>query len=270
MIAMERSMKTAEMAAKHAAHCSQKHAMVSIMTATGLLTRVSLNRCGQCGPPPDEGCANVDNDCDSDCRCLPGDTRLCETNDGLCAGEQRCESGRWSECQLDVMEISETCNGRDDDCDGEIDEGNACPCPGFTADAKHYLLCGANLLSSTSLMDLPAQWDVALQICRSLGYDLVSIHSQLQNDVIAFHLALFGVDEAWLGYRFDQTNRQFEWSDGSEPGYQRWSMGEPSIRFYRRDACAAILIDEGVESSWEAEDCRRNHTFLCEAHQVGL
>jgi hypothetical protein len=48
-----------------------------------------------------------------------------------CAGERRCESGRWTTCQVDPgLEICG--NGADDDCDFRIDEG--CTGPGGDGD----------------------------------------------------------------------------------------------------------------------------------------
>lgn len=51
---------------------------------------------------------------------------------GICrAGRQRCVGEVWSVCLGQVLPSAETCNERDDDCNGESDEG--CPCePGST------------------------------------------------------------------------------------------------------------------------------------------
>src|SRR5690606_29808528 len=62
------------------------------------------------------------------CSCLEGDRgalRTCQVHDddGTCFGTQSCvpETG-WSVCSASAPE-PETCNGQDDDCDGQIDEG---------------------------------------------------------------------------------------------------------------------------------------------------
>src|SRR3989339_589014 len=71
-----------------------------------------------CDGPVDEGCA-----------CSDGDDRPCGKDEGECvAGTQTCdETGSWSGCAGEIGPIDEACNTLDDDCNGEVDEGeNAC------------------------------------------------------------------------------------------------------------------------------------------------
>ncbi|MDO9017702.1 MAG: MopE-related protein [Deltaproteobacteria bacterium] len=92
--------------------------------------------------PSFEACNGVDDDCDGvvdeDCRCRLGETRSCypgaegTAGRGSCfAGTQRCVDrmaggSDWSVCQQFSGPREETCNGADDDCDGDVDED--CPC----------------------------------------------------------------------------------------------------------------------------------------------
>ncbi|MBI2638751.1 hypothetical protein HYW83_04125 [Candidatus Peregrinibacteria bacterium] len=95
---------------------------------------------GATGPVP-EACNGIDDDCDDavdngvpDCECVPGVTpaRDCGSDEGRCeTGTQVCGAdGTWSECAGQTEPIAETCNGVDEDCDGETDEdydaGDAC------------------------------------------------------------------------------------------------------------------------------------------------
>jgi sugar lactone lactonase YvrE len=81
-------------------------------------------------------------DCDDDrfsegCSCLAGETVACYSAQpdtegvGMCrAGVLRCDDGYFSACEGLVLPASETCNGKDDDCDDTIDEGVLSPCGG--------------------------------------------------------------------------------------------------------------------------------------------
>lgn len=84
----------------------------------------------ECGPNAQEVCGDsIDNDCDDEvdeeCDCDPGNTQPCGTNVGECStGNQSCQSdGTWGPCEGNVEGTGEVCNGLDDDCDGNIDEG---------------------------------------------------------------------------------------------------------------------------------------------------
>ena len=72
----------------------------------------------------------LDEDCDGrvdeDCACEPGESRPCGTDVGACElGVQSCtDAGVFGACETTAGPSAEACNGRDDDCDGEVDEGN--------------------------------------------------------------------------------------------------------------------------------------------------
>ncbi len=76
--------------------------------------------------PVDEECDTLDNDCDG---ITDGHSRTCGEGLGECAsGRQICVGGAWGDCLGAKDPANEVCNSKDDDCDGEIDEGvrNSC------------------------------------------------------------------------------------------------------------------------------------------------
>ena len=87
--------------------------------------------------PTDEKCDGIDNNCDGsvdegvkDC-CQPKETKECGSDIGACKkGTQKCDNGRWTECFGEIKGLAEQCNGKDNDCDGYIDnaeKGKATP-----------------------------------------------------------------------------------------------------------------------------------------------
>ncbi|MBV1857820.1 MAG: hypothetical protein KUG77_05355 [Nannocystaceae bacterium] len=57
--------------------------------------------------------------------CYDGDRQTRDV--GLCvAGSQACQDEQWSDCAGQVLPVRESCNGEDDDCDGDVDEGCEC------------------------------------------------------------------------------------------------------------------------------------------------
>ncbi|MBK7863479.1 MAG: putative metal-binding motif-containing protein [Archangiaceae bacterium] len=71
--------------------------------------------------PPDSGAAT----------CSPGSTRECGSHLGICkVGKQTCQSdGLWGRCLGGVDPGIEVCDGKDNNCDGNIDEGVGAVCP---------------------------------------------------------------------------------------------------------------------------------------------
>ena len=79
--------------------------------------------------PVNEVCNNKDDDCDGlidngvkrDCYSGKSGTK----NVGVCKeGTQSCTAGLWGSCVGDVTPTLETCDGKDNDCDGSVDESD--------------------------------------------------------------------------------------------------------------------------------------------------
>lgn len=70
----------------------------------------------------------IDEDCDGsaneDCPCSTGEMRRCGERTGRCGlGIAECTDGTWTDCRNNTEPSEEVCDGVDNDCDGETDEG---------------------------------------------------------------------------------------------------------------------------------------------------
>ena len=108
-----------------------------------------LNACGHCDPVPAEICDYVDNDCDGQVdEGFDGLGEACTAGIGACldTGAMACPTeGTGLVCTAEALPPGEElCNGVDDDCDGDVDEGlglgqacttddAGCSAPGTTA-----------------------------------------------------------------------------------------------------------------------------------------
>jgi hypothetical protein len=113
----------------------------------GLTDESVANACGGCGPVPPEVCGDgLDNDCDGEvdesaagCTCPPDGTQACYRGPADTRGKGECKDGvqacrfaellqAWGPCSGDVLPGVERCgDGKDNDCDGAIDEDCGCP-----------------------------------------------------------------------------------------------------------------------------------------------
>ncbi len=69
-----------------------------------------------------ESCNNIDDNCDGQ---IDEDVRSSCSND--CGkGTSTCSQGEWSACNISTTN-KEVCDGKDNDCNGKIDDGELCP-----------------------------------------------------------------------------------------------------------------------------------------------
>ncbi len=124
--------------------------------------------CNGSTPPTSELCNNKDDNCDTvvdafneSCYASPTGaayTAGCDTNTGVCVGVcqlglRLCTNGSWGACQGAIGPTAEICNGKDDDCDGQTDEGVQNTCTDYTT-CNTFQTCANCALTPTEVCNL--------------------------------------------------------------------------------------------------------------------
>ena len=200
--------------------------------------------------PTTETCNGVDDDCDSSTDEML--SRACTSACG--AGTQTCAAGAWGVCTSGATEI---CNGLDDDCNGVIDDGATCAttgCQPRRSGGRTYLFCTTN-----------ATWTAARDACRAVGYQLVTIVSDAEDDYVV--MTALGLEDAdwWIGLSDIAMEGTFVWASGSSASYRRWGSGQPN-NFSNQD-CGTIADGSALETRgrWNDDDCGNSFPYVCEA-----
>jgi len=105
--------------------CGQTNNIGECALGTQACVNGAWGECTGAKYPTTEVCDNKDNDCDGS---VDEDlTQLTTSQNGLCSGNtETCSAGQWVPSGNNYSPTSEICDQQDNNCDGQVDEGDVC------------------------------------------------------------------------------------------------------------------------------------------------
>ncbi|KAM9786867.1 secretory phospholipase A2 receptor-like isoform 2-T2 [Syngnathus typhle] len=103
------------------------------------------------------------------------------------------------------------------------------------------------------------KWDDAQLVCRSLGAELVSIRSEMEQASVK-NVSHLETSDMWTGLNDLALPGTLVWSDRHEVTFTHWAAGEPIQRVGLDKHCVAVLRQTG---RWKRMSCAQVNSFMC-------
>ncbi|XP_066910705.1 macrophage mannose receptor 1-like isoform X2 [Clytia hemisphaerica] len=103
--------------------------------------------------------------------------------------------------------------------------------------------------------------DQAESHCKTMGGNLVTIHSQAENDYVHKMAKSRGYLDVFIGLRDVNKNGQFSWVDGSKVVFTDWQNGEPN--FKGKENCAVYQHINLAKHGWNNIYCSGVKQYIC-------
>ncbi|XP_053409086.1 macrophage mannose receptor 1-like [Mercenaria mercenaria] len=101
-------------------------------------------------------------------------------------------------------------------------------------------------------------WMEAVAYCQTFGGNLPSFHINNNDSILTTLLANYRGRPFWIGFNDRDTEKGFQWSDGSAVDYTNWNPGEPND-FHGYEDC--VVYNPGA--GWNDQNCYFSSRFVC-------
>ncbi|XP_037126884.1 ladderlectin-like isoform X1 [Syngnathus acus] len=146
------------------------------------------------------------------------------------------------------------CGGISGSWAASIQKGPRCPAGWTKLDTRCFIFQNESL-----------NFRLAETVCNILGGNLVSIHSQLENEVVR-HMILAGAGSfarTWIGLYDRIVDGDYLWTDGSAVDFFDWAPGRPTMN--NNQDCVEINFPNNDQ--WNDRGCGRRQPFVCAKDQ---
>ncbi|KAJ7405621.1 hypothetical protein BTVI_67932 [Pitangus sulphuratus] len=110
------------------------------------------------------------------------------------------------------------------------------------------------------LVNDPAPWSTADELCRANKSNLISIHSLADVELVVTRLHNDAEEEMWMGLRNEDVPTLFKWSDHSTVVFTYWDQNEPKIPFNSTPNCVSY---SGKLGQWRVKSCEEKLKYVC-------
>ncbi|XP_033951501.2 uncharacterized protein [Pseudochaenichthys georgianus] len=103
-------------------------------------------------------------------------------------------------------------------------------------------------------------WGAALEDCVSRGANLVSLHTQEEEEFLALYSK--GTSK-WIGLKHNPAEGGYSWSDGTPLSHTNWGHGEPNNHEGREECVEMVSSTNGTFSEWNDLNCDAHQDWIC-------